>query len=142
MESLLPQQAPARQDTPVDLSGVRGRQLSQEEYRRSLPYENLPEHKGMFGLKGTLRDVVGMLGDAFLVQSGNKAVYATQRQQEKAGDALLAMGPGQERDAIARVMQVDPAAGMKMFKDRSEEHTSELQSLMRNSYAVFCLKKK
>src|SRR3546814_20561923 len=26
--------------------------------------------------------------------------------------------------------------------DRSEEHTSELQSLMRNSYAVFCLKKK
>src|SRR3546814_2435885 len=26
--------------------------------------------------------------------------------------------------------------------DRSEEHTSELQSLMRNSYAVFCLKQK
>src|SRR3546814_10692164 len=26
--------------------------------------------------------------------------------------------------------------------DRSEEHTSELQSLMRTSYAVFCLKKK
>src|SRR3546814_3406335 len=31
----------------------------------------------------------------------------------------------------------DTAAG-----GRSEEHTSELQSLMRNSYAVFCLKKK
>src|SRR3546814_3432687 len=30
----------------------------------------------------------------------------------------------------------------KPFKERSEEHTSELQSLMRNSYAVFCLKKK
>src|SRR3546814_6485519 len=28
------------------------------------------------------------------------------------------------------------------FLDRSEEHTSELQSLMRISYAVFCLKKK
>src|SRR3546814_19854191 len=27
-------------------------------------------------------------------------------------------------------------------RDRSEEHTSELQSLMRISYAVFCLKKK
>src|SRR3546814_3566903 len=26
-------------------------------------------------------------------------------------------------------------------RERSEEHTSELQSLMRNSYAVFCLKK-
>src|SRR3546814_1554030 len=29
-----------------------------------------------------------------------------------------------------------------MLYDRSEEHTSELQSLMRISYAVFCLKKK
>src|SRR3546814_12977136 len=28
------------------------------------------------------------------------------------------------------------------FEERSEEHTSELQSLMRISYAVFCLKKK
>src|SRR3546814_8382351 len=28
------------------------------------------------------------------------------------------------------------------IEPRSEEHTSELQSLMRNSYAVFCLKKK
>src|SRR3546814_2541973 len=28
------------------------------------------------------------------------------------------------------------------WRVRSEEHTSELQSLMRNSYAVFCLKKK
>src|SRR3546814_6666101 len=28
------------------------------------------------------------------------------------------------------------------FNERSEEHTSELQSLMRISYAVFCLKKK
>src|SRR3546814_9261093 len=29
-----------------------------------------------------------------------------------------------------------------IFRRRSEEHTSELQSLMRTSYAVFCLKKK
>src|SRR3546814_1826912 len=29
----------------------------------------------------------------------------------------------------------------EMYKPRSEEHTSELQSLMRISYAVFCLKK-
>src|SRR3546814_10411804 len=30
----------------------------------------------------------------------------------------------------------------RVADNRSEEHTSELQSLMRNSYAVFCLKKK
>src|SRR3546814_4443233 len=33
-------------------------------------------------------------------------------------------------------------ATWRNFKKRSEEHTSELQSLMRSSYAVFCLKKK
>src|SRR3546814_2621427 len=33
-------------------------------------------------------------------------------------------------------------AASKNAFERSEEHTSELQSLMRNSYAVFCLKKK
>src|SRR3546814_5444128 len=33
-------------------------------------------------------------------------------------------------------------AGRAHLASRSEEHTSELQSLMRNSYAVFCLKKK
>src|SRR3546814_2877794 len=32
--------------------------------------------------------------------------------------------------------------GLSKLIDRSEEHTSELQSLMRISYAVFCLKKK
>src|SRR3546814_2170047 len=31
-------------------------------------------------------------------------------------------------------------AFLHLVADRSEEHTSELQSLMRNSYAVFCLK--
>src|SRR3546814_5864217 len=33
-------------------------------------------------------------------------------------------------------------SGPMFFVGRSEEHTSELQSLMRISYAVFCLKKK
>src|SRR3546814_7561416 len=33
------------------------------------------------------------------------------------------------------------ATGLDMTRRRSEEHTSELQSLMRISYAVFCLKK-
>src|SRR3546814_1506030 len=34
------------------------------------------------------------------------------------------------------------ASATRLGSARSEEHTSELQSLMRNSYAVFCLKKK
>src|SRR3546814_5933584 len=35
-----------------------------------------------------------------------------------------------------------PIGGYRNIVGRSEEHTSELQSLMRISYAVFCLKKK
>src|SRR3546814_3472028 len=35
-----------------------------------------------------------------------------------------------------------PCTALERRIDRSEEHTSELQSLMRISYAVFCLKKK
>src|SRR3546814_8971464 len=35
-----------------------------------------------------------------------------------------------------------PATSLASTPQRSEEHTSELQSLMRISYAVFCLKKK
>src|SRR3546814_5193763 len=44
------------------------------------------------------------------------------------GRARIAFGDRPEADEVAR--------------KRSEEHTSELQSLMRISYAVFCLKKK
>src|SRR3546814_9681486 len=42
----------------------------------------------------------------------------------------------------ATAVQVTAVACDITTPDRSEEHTSELQSLMRISYAVFCLKKK
>src|SRR3546814_8277375 len=40
------------------------------------------------------------------------------------------------------VKAAPPAVARRASTERSEEHTSELQSLMRLSYAVFCLKKK
>src|SRR3546814_9850901 len=43
--------------------------------------------------------------------------------------------------AISRQL-VEHMGGAIAVESRSEEHTSELQSLMRISYAVFCLKKK
>src|SRR3546814_8505006 len=44
--------------------------------------------------------------------------------------------------ALGAGIPIDEARGSMVVDIRSEEHTSELQSLMRISYAVFCLKKK
>src|SRR3546814_1772624 len=49
----------------------------------------------------------------------------------------------EEEDVIVPDLRVRRAMGGPLLRRvRSEEHTSELQSLMRTSYAVFCLKKK
>src|SRR3546814_5498584 len=46
-------------------------------------------------------------------------------------------------DLVGKALSLDPDdASIIDSMGRSEEHTSELQSLMRISYAVFCLKKK
>src|SRR3546814_3352055 len=50
--------------------------------------------------------------------------------------AVSFAGVGAATVVLPLVNQMNPSA------DRSEEHTSELKSLMRISYAVFCLKKK
>src|SRR3546814_3918993 len=52
------------------------------------------------------------------------------RPPQRGADLVVLQGVLGARDAAAEQ------------HDRSEEHTSELQSLMRNSYAVFCLKTK
>src|SRR3546814_8708996 len=54
---------------------------------------------------------------------------------------------GSDSQSLDNMLEVLLAGGMDIFASlraliRSEEHTSELQSLMRISYAVFCLKKK
>src|SRR3546814_7973560 len=51
----------------------------------------------------------------------------------------------QQRAELHGIVEGDRRTGpllVTIYDDRSEEHTSELQSLMRISYAVFCLKKK
>src|SRR3546814_3079812 len=67
------------------------------------------------------------------------------RVQEALGKPLnLFEGPDTDAAGVAELRaaigKVTPAA--RSSATRSEEHTSELQSLMRISYAVFCLKKK
>src|SRR3546814_7647464 len=61
-------------------------------------------------------------------------------------DQLADVHHARQRVDVDAAMLPDLGAGgggkHRLDIDRSEEHTSELQSLMRISYAVFCLKKK
>src|SRR3546814_8186531 len=57
------------------------------------------------------------------------------------GPAITAKRPTPAMSSGARCT-LPPASASRFASARSEEHTSELQSLMRISYAVFCLKKK
>src|SRR3546814_7864353 len=65
--------------------------------------------------------------------------------RERARDAARAVAERGIADALDRAFRPRRhhlGAGMPFCGVRSEEHTPELQSLMRISYAVFCLKKK
>src|SRR3546814_6745035 len=75
---------------------------------------------------------------------------ADRRAGRKGAQQPAGHGGGQD-DEAAPVLRppYQPAEGLRhprpdqpVVISRSEEHTSELQSLMRISYAVFCLKKK
>src|SRR3546814_5433703 len=69
--------------------------------------------------------------------AGNRTEHARRRQHEAFGDDRRADGREPVGDVVPAVSPRNAGPGQ-----RSEEHTSELQSLMRISYAVFCLKKK
>src|SRR3546814_4080367 len=55
---------------------------------------------------------------------------------------LVEGGVARVRHARRHILEATQAREQRRLAERSEEHTSELQSLMRISYAVFCLKKK
>src|SRR3546814_3419932 len=57
-------------------------------------------------------------------------------------EELVGLRPRLVDAAVGAVEKAEIVADIVREDGRSEEHTSELQSLMRISYAVFCLKKK
>src|SRR3546814_6752100 len=86
-----------------------------------------------------------------IIGGSGVGVFIIANSKETIGQALSGLGaifrgPKYiERDyleLLTLLYQVFRLAKTKGMLARSEEHTSELQSLMRNSYAVLCLKKK
>src|SRR3546814_6278003 len=80
--------------------------------------------------------------------AGEQADRPADDGQHRAGDGPDAAadqhgpGRGMVQPLLAHPLDLLDRVAEQCFDFRSEEHTSELQSLMRISYAVFCLKKK
>src|SRR3546814_7668706 len=90
-----------------------------------------PGQAKQLGAPGILADRLPQRGLLLLAGLGVQRVHLVE------GDDLGLFG---EAAAVGLQLPADGSVGSPNV--RSEEHTSELQSLMRNSYAVFCLKKK
>src|SRR3546814_3885641 len=92
--------------------------------------------------------VLAARSDATDFGSLSPAAFAELKQATADIAAALGSAVAHEKLNYLMLMMVDPHVHFHVFPryegscDRSEEHTSELQSLMRISYAVFCLKKK
>src|SRR3546814_16218038 len=78
----------------------------------------------------------------------NRPTTTLRRDHPGAGRGVIERRGYQKNRVLGKAVHT-PKQGIASIQraqriafDRSEEHTSELQSLMRTSYAVFCLKKK
>src|SRR3546814_3740256 len=92
-----------------------------------------------------------MFGRRFPVETGDRAAQRVLQPGHIDGNALVTSPRSGLNQRRAQERQIGGSSlcdipgeivPVPTFEERSEEHTSELQSLMRISYAVFCLKKK
>src|SRR3546814_6374587 len=98
-----------------------------------------------------LSKIVDQLSELTVLEAADLAKLLEEKWGVSAAAAVAVAGPAAGgAGAVAEEAQTefdviltgDGGKKINVIKERSEEHTSELQSLMRISYAVFCLKKK
>src|SRR3546814_4071626 len=88
--------------------------------------------------RSTRPDTLLSLHDALPIYVWNRLEYKTK--VVSLGGRPAAARKSTSKPRVSRLRPADQIVRVPL--PRSEEHTSELQSLMRISYAVFCLKKK
>src|SRR3546814_8114334 len=106
---------------------VQAREITQ---RQGIPQRYLEQVMQQLVRAGILKGVRGPRGGYFL---------ARERRRISVGEIIAVVSALEGGD---EANDYDSPSDLGRTVIRSEEHTSELQSLMRNSYAVFCLKKK
>jgi hypothetical protein len=93
---------PNVQQNPYDDFMLGNKYAVQDVQEANRQTAEVSDRRGLFGMKGTLRDVLGILGDAFLVQSGKAPMYAPRRRQEQISDAWA----GASKDPMAAAERV------------------------------------
>lgn len=94
-----------------------------------------PQHTGMFGVKGTLRNVLGVLGDAMLIQSGHNPMYRPEVQNEKEADAMTGF-QSNPMGAAGRLAAVPGAANtaIQVYQDATQDALKKQVQEQNNAY--------
>jgi hypothetical protein len=92
--------------------------------------EIIPRRNGYWGTKGTLRNILGTLSDAFLVQGGGEAEYKNLRDRERMSDAMYGFtdNPQQAMERLAAQGFIKEASALQQNFAAQEQERAALQS--------------
>src|SRR3546814_6281213 len=114
--------------------------------RTDLDRDRRAFHRSLHRFRATLRFIIDAIQDHRIIIEGWQHSGIIEDVHHQGYCEMRVLRGGERRGVLD-----ETAGGLSIVDDcyevfqhvsRSEEHTSELQSLMRISYAVFCLKKK
>lgn len=118
------------------LGGLGGLGMGMPKLGRAMP----EEHKGLFGISGTPRNILGMIGDALMVGQGGQPLYTQGVRGEKIGDAtkMMDLDP---MAAIQRIAGIDPKLGQEYLADYQKEQgaTAKREGDQRNDDRTYGL---
>src|SRR3546814_7660800 len=124
---------------PLPAMGASATRLAKEERKK----HSLWAHRNLvFGIPAIFIYLIAEIGVANLFVNFVSQPDIANLTHEQAGNYLTFLWAGMMVGRFLGAAIMQRVSAETLLAARSEEHTSELQSLMRISYAVFCLKKK
>lgn len=119
---------PAVQQALMQPNSMAADQAPAETQGEDIVAEARPVHKGIFGIQGTARNILGVLGDAFLTQAGHKPRYAETRDREKMSDAL-----GGSQDFMSNPLEAIRKLNAAGYPEQAQELFKNYATLQINS---------
>lgn len=98
------------------------------------PTPQPPRHSGMFGIRGTARDILGAISDGLLINAGRNPIYHPTRERERRASATYDFQTNPQA-AIERLSQIDPEAAQRLA-ERLQQHRDSIRSNKRDDLAL------